>query len=127
VKSHYVEYLVPRISNDEFTCAIVKAVVSPKHISSEKGFFKRLMDAVTEWAKSTKRGRLAWEQSSKDFNIGDLSGVFQNGEFRDILKSHGIVRLEIETFVNTAERSTITYDTHLVDESQIEPEEDLVQ
>lgn len=124
MKTHAVEYLVPRTSLEEFTCAIVRATVSDKHVSSETGFFQRLTDAVTEWVKATQAGQRAWEESSQDLNIGDLSGYCKNKALQPILASHGIMRLDIETHVRLEQRAAHTYDTHLVDESKLLADED---
>lgn len=75
-----IEVVVTR--SGEATFAIVSAMTT--NISNEHTFLARLTEALTEWVRTTKEGKKAWEYSCYDFNIGDLAGLFEevNGRFR---------------------------------------------
>ena len=58
--------IVPRISNDEFTFAVVTADTDRRLSAAE--FRNSLTEALTEWVALTAEGTRAWRASSLDFN-----------------------------------------------------------
>lgn len=74
--------------------------------------------SVTHWARTTESGRAAWKQSSKDFNVGDLSSEIGDGDLNASLLLHGISSLEIETHSNRS-RLSWEFDNVLVDEQTL--------
>jgi hypothetical protein len=113
-------YVVPRISNDEFTFAVVTADADRK--LSAATFRKSLTEAVTEWVALTAEGTRAWRTSALDFNVGDLAEHLPASRgLRRVLARHGIRRLAIETFVDCeSPANPWTYDTVLVDADGME-------
>jgi len=108
-------YVVPRISNDEFTFAVVTADTDRK--LSAAAFRNSLTEALTEWVALTAEGTRAWRASALDFNVGDLAEHLPASRgLRRTLAKHGIRKLTIETFVDCdSPASPWTYDTVLVD------------
>lgn len=108
-------YIVPRISNDEFTFAVVTADVDRD--LSAASLRNKLTEALTEWVALTAEGTRAWRASSLDFNVGDLAGHLPASRgLRRALARHGIRRLTVETFVDCdSPAHPWTYDTVLVD------------
>ena len=108
-------YIVPRISNDEFTFAVVTADTDRK--LSAAAFRNSLTEALTEWVALTAEGTRAWRASALDFNVGDLAEHLPaSRSLRRVLVRHGIRRLTVETFADCdSPASPWTYDTVLVD------------
>lgn len=72
--------------------------------------YTAIEDACTKWANETPEGRKAWEDSSEDFNIGDLA-IEICPTLRSYLYKEGISEIEFEQ----AERSQLNYyDQHLI-------------
>lgn len=112
-------FIVQRSSYEEFTFAIVDAVVSD--CNSDVDFFDRLSRAVTRWVRRTDEGRRWYfNETSEDANIGDLAAYGIADELRKELRDEGISGLKIETFCNDA-AANWTYDSHLVDTSSLGP------
>lgn len=88
-----VRFIVPRISNDEVTFAIVEARVKDS-INSQEDFLTALKKSLNEW-KKTDAGQEAWENSSEDFNVGDLRDELPNVSIACFLKTNGIRSLQI--------------------------------
>jgi hypothetical protein len=108
-------YVVPRISNDESTFAVVTADIDRK--LSAVAFRSSLAEALTEWVGLTAEGTRAWRASALDFNVGDLAEHLPASRgLRRVLAQHGIRRLTVETFVDCdSPANPWTYDTVLVD------------
>lgn len=92
------EYVVIRESNEESTVAIVKAKVKPE-VDHTQDFVAAVKRAVTKWAK-TKPGEHAMEDSSHDFNIGDLAGCERDPQLITALATEGIANMEIVVHCN---------------------------
>jgi hypothetical protein len=107
-------YIVPRVSGDEFTFAVVTARVS--QAVSAAAFRDNLTLALTEWAATTNDGAAAWKASSQDFNVGDLSEYLPAGRrLRRILAKHGVRGLRVQTYADcSSPANPWTYDTVLV-------------
>lgn len=108
-------YVVPRISNDEFTFAVVTVDIDRKLSAAE--FRNSLTEALTEWVALTAEGTRAWRASALDFNVGDLAEHMPASRgLRRVLARRGIRRLTVETFVDCdSPANPWTYDTVLVD------------
>jgi hypothetical protein len=57
-----------------------------------------LKKACTEWVKTTPEGQEAWEDTSEDFNLGDLCNHTGEPTLVAILQKYGIVGLEIDVY-----------------------------
>jgi hypothetical protein len=69
-----------------------------------KEAYEAIEDACTKWANETTEGRNAWEDSSEDFNIGDLAcGMCPS--LRTYLLEKGIEDIEFEQ----ADRDQLNY------------------
>lgn len=89
---------------------VVTAVVRPSAISTDAELVAELKSRVTAWVRGTEEGKKAWEESSGDLNIGDLSAY----DLTPILKDcPNIVSLDWEQ-VEQAENWN--YDTVLADD-----------
>jgi hypothetical protein len=80
-----VLFIVPRVDGDSKTIAIVSAQVDEVKLTNEQEFFVALMEAMIDWVNKTADGKKAWERSSEDFNVGDLSA---EQPFSHLLKKH---------------------------------------
>lgn len=116
-----MKYQTLVVRGDQSTVAIVKADVGVMLIN-DTAFFAAIVRAVTEWVKYTEEGKEAWERSSNDFNIGDLSGEL-GGSLLNYLSKQGIENLDITTFSTTNGNRVWTYDTLLVDSGELENEQ----
>ncbi len=104
------QVIVPRVSADETTFAIVRW-------TGPKKLLHPLRAALTEWAKTTDEGREEWENSSSDFNVSDLSNAcYEDEPLKGILAKHGITDLQVEVYSDSDYPGNWTYDTVLVDE-----------
>ena len=97
-----------RVSNDEATVAVVSATVEDDFGWS---LFVPIKRAVTRWIDETEEGKLAFESSSEDFNVGDLSCELGDEGLIERLIAEGIHNLKIETF--SSDSSCWEYDDHL--------------
>jgi len=118
--------VVPRISMDERTVAVVQwRGTIPEHELRQS-----VTNAVTEWVNTTEEGKEAWQSSSEDFNIGDLSvhlageDTWEEDALARCLRNHGITWLEVECYSDTNGDVDWTYDTVLVDDLALNEEED---
>jgi hypothetical protein len=116
-------FVVIRNSNDETTLAVVEAKVVAG-LTEDTAFLAALKKALTKWQQTTDEGKEAWEESSEDFNVGDLSNYeLRKGTLRKLLAERGINKLEIDIKSRSggmgASIGAWSYDTVL-----IEPEED---
>ena len=109
---HPVMFIIPRVSRDENTFAMVTADVADPVFDTETGFLRAMHVTLSAWFK-TSEGQAAWKRSSKDFNVGDLSENTQDRGLCQILLTMGIRGLEVETFVDTNATGDWTYDTVL--------------
>jgi hypothetical protein len=117
-----LELVVPRVSSEEHTFAIVRCDETPA-VEHSGMIFAAILAAVTEWVDTTQEGKDAYSRSAADFNIGDLSmEAYDDGELGCILAKHGIINLDITTFVQNIRQSNWTYDRYLVDETKFTSE-----
>ena len=107
-----------RPENDGGTIAIISLTPldSP---SFHADVFRRLITGVTRWVSSSESGQEAWEYSSEDLNIGDLSQYEGEPELVNALEGAGIVDFRvIEMFDNN---TVYPFDTRLFDASHDAP------
>jgi hypothetical protein len=114
LRLYAVLFVVPRMSSDERTVAIVQAKVADQELVVISHFFKALVSAVTEWVRDTRIGQRAWVESHEDLNIGDLHHYEDTASLRQKLVAHHIHDLNIQTFVNIP-KGNWTFDDILVD------------
>lgn len=114
-----VKTILMRASHKETTGAIVSCQRT-KLISTAKSMLDGITNAVTGWMKVTKSGMEKWEQSSKDFNIGDLSSCYSDADLQKFLKRNGILDFEIWIFTCSNMDHGYTFDTVLVDTNKLE-------
>lgn len=118
---HNVEFLVVRVSTSELTFAKVMATVTDENLTHEANFLGALRKALTQWACDTEEGRMAWKQSSYDFNVGDLAGEVGAESMQPCLEKVGIKRINIG--IETSDNRCVAwnYDTVLVDRAILMP------
>jgi hypothetical protein len=89
---------------------------APSAADSQEAF-QRFRKAVAEWLRETQEGRLAWIQSSYNFNIGDLgsmgTAVRACKSLQPYLDKHGVIIYSLQS-VNF--ENHMPYDTVLGDE-----------
>lgn len=74
--------------------------------ASQGDVLKRLVvKSVSRWFTTTDEGRGAWESTSENFNVGDLSTELGDGALTECLMLHGIASLDIETYSNNTKTS----------------------
>jgi hypothetical protein len=107
-----------RSSNDETTGAVVSCKKT-RILEDPKTMIETIKKAVTDWVKITKAGMREWDDSSQDFNIGDLSTCYTDNDLKKFLNRYGIVDLEIWTFTSST-LTPFTFDTILVNTNDLE-------
>lgn len=120
--------VVPREGERTFAVVTWKATTSsfPTGVPANK-LCVAIIAAVTEWVMTTEDGKKAWENSSNDFNIGDLSANLSDDPtdpLNVLLAKQGITGLEITTYNDTDGDLDWTYDTVLVDEIKLSEDDD---
>ena len=98
--------------------AIVRCEVKPK--MSQASIIQALKECLTSWMKGFDKGRAAWEQSGRDFNIGDLAlcdRIFLR-LYKAKLALMGIQNLQIVCVLDDID--PIPYDTILADPSELQ-------
>jgi len=103
--------IISRCSSEETTFAIVKYELSGD--GDDRLFFGKLGLALAQWMTETEDGRIAWNNSSEDFNIGDLSNYYKIESLQPYLSRVGITMLEIEIITDSDPCYFWTYDTVL--------------
>jgi hypothetical protein len=115
-------FIVPRDSTDELTFAVVRVEI--RRLGEDQGlggiciFLRALKEAVTEWVNKTPDGLAAWEESSGDFNIGDLANHDLTFINRVLSDRHGVTITDIEVHSMDSQSDGWVYDTILVHEDQ---------
>lgn len=86
--------VVKRESHEENTFAVVRwgGSCPPEKLR------ERVTQAVTDWIAVSSEGKEAWDDSSENFNIGDLANHTGNAGLAFILAQYGIMDLEIDVF-----------------------------
>jgi hypothetical protein len=116
---HVETYLIRRESSRESTVSIIQAQFTAKACAdgmTTVGNLKtRLIEAVTRWVQTTEDGKSAWEESTHDFNLGDLANQ-DLAPINERLGPSGIFILSIEVHSMDASSDDWLFDTVLVQE-----------
>jgi hypothetical protein len=109
-----MQFIVPRVSNDEFTAAVVTLRDDPRWSNPDRPdlVLQAVQAACTEWAATTESGRQSFEETSGDFNIGDLSLELSDPTLQEILAKHRVYNLRVTCYGSAVHGWT--YDTHLM-------------
>lgn len=83
--------------------------------------------AVTDWIMESELGRVAWANSCRDFNIGDLSVALKTDTIwlPNALKAHGILFLSVDVVESVYGGHLWEFDDVLPDEGEIEEQQEL--
>jgi len=102
-------YIIPRISAYENT----HCVLSFKYIEYIKleDSFQLFSTVISDWVKNTEEGKEKYENSSEDFNIGDLADSLSK-ELIGRFKKSGITDIVIDDY--NSEVNTWNFDSLLV-------------
>lgn len=109
------EAVIPRISHEECTVAVVRwrGVNHPELRSA-------LTAALTEWMRTTQEGKDAWEDSSHDFNVGDLANApTDSSPLKELLAAQNVHDLEIDVYSDVSGDRYWTFDTLLVKADEV--------
>lgn len=109
------KFIVSRASNDETTLAIVTAKVAGAGLLGERAFLDALVQSVSRWGRTTPAGRDAWKRSSRDFNVGDLSGYLDDRKLVAILRKNGIRGLKVDIISDDRACWAWTFDSVIMD------------
>lgn len=112
---HKLEIYVPRIDKNLVNLAIIKA--KTKH-SSVDAFKNALRNALTAWVKETDEGKQAWEYSSEDFNVGDLTDWTDTQSLILYLSKYDIYSLSVD--ILTLPQHNWMFDEVLVNDLELE-------
>lgn len=117
-----VRAVVIRSSTEENTlaCVTVRKTETVRHPGQLLSLFR---NAITAWVRETKEGREAYDNSSRDFNVGDLAVIMPNPQLQYYFNGQGLYDIEIETISSTDFQDDWTYDTHLVEDVDTDEEE----
>lgn len=96
--------------------AVLRLTALSDSIQSKEDALETLEYCLVEWAKTTVDGWRAYESSSRDFNIGDLSMAWPDQGLRLILERSGLAIDSLETVEPTG---TQTFDRHLIDGDEV--------
>jgi hypothetical protein len=111
-----VKFVVPRLSHEEITVAVVTGRVVIDLVNEAK-FLAALQRAVSAWGTTSPFGIEAWKDSSEDFNVGDLSHYQHDEHLKKCLAEQGIDDLVIECHASIDNNlGPWQYDTILMDD-----------
>lgn len=113
--SHTIKTIIKREAADECTFAVVTAICD-EQIKNPRQLQEVIVQGVTKWMAETKEGREAFQRTSGDFNIGDLSTELTDDWLDRFFQDAGLEDLDIETFCEHAFNAGWHYDTLLFDE-----------
>jgi hypothetical protein len=116
--SHKTKFIIMR--SGEATWAEVTAMVNDPLLVEEEPFLEALKRAITNWVKTTPEGKKAWLDSSRDFNVGDLSFNSHDPQLVEYLKAEGIEELAVDPYNKMDLAEDWVYDTVLVNEQHLE-------
>lgn len=97
-KYHEHNTIVLRNSNDEITFADVSCMT--ERVMTDAELRDAVSQAVLNWREKTEEGKMAWEESCEDFNIGDLVDYVEfaiEPNLKEELEAVGVHDLHIET------------------------------
>lgn len=111
----HVNFLVPRLDQDDPRIAFISAHVASPALSELETFVNTLRLGLTQWATQRDEGRNAWSRSSHDFNVGDLDHLQSLPSLIHHLQKVGITQLTVELAPHLIDLNTWHYDTVLID------------
>jgi hypothetical protein len=116
-----IKTVITRDSHEESTVAVIDADLEMDDDvwpSAENDLLPRLRRAVTAWVSETKDGRLVWQQSNHDLNIGDVALFIDRAgrtptSFWPYMTRQGIKAISVYTASSDVNRDW-SFDSHLV-------------
>lgn len=117
-KQTRVQALVLRSSRDETTFAIVTSRKTAQ-VRSARQLVHCFTEAVTAWVRSTPDGKDAYQESARDYNVGDLANDIDDPTLKPYLEAQGLYDVEIEIYSDEDFQDNWAYDTHLVDANRL--------
>jgi hypothetical protein len=112
-KTHVSVTYVVLWPGEEIT-TIVRADVLPELVEV-RDFLPPLRSAITEWIRTTDKGRMVWEENNESFIVGDLA-KFNDEKLNELLANVGILKLEV---YGTLGEKDWTYEDSLVDDTPL--------
>lgn len=97
VRNERVTTIAVRSDLKDKWVAVISCRASDK-IQTPVDLHKAILVAVQAWVNKTQAGKEAFEESSQDFNIGDLSNNLDSYSLRDELMDVGVTQLQISLF-----------------------------
>lgn len=116
LKRTYTYAFVRNDRNQVDALAVLRLTVLNDSIESKEDALEALEYCLLEWAKTSVDGWRAFEQSTRDFNIGDLSMAWPDQGLRLILERSGLAIDSLEVVEPTG---TQMFDRHLIDEDEV--------
>lgn len=92
MSAFHATFVVPRLIDrkDDNTVAVVTVTSESRDWRLNGGAFKQwLIEQLTVWAQ-TPAGRQAWDNSTHDFNVGDLNYHQDDPALVSLLRQHGV-------------------------------------
>lgn len=89
-----MELIIRRESSDENTFAMV-SFDKTRLVYDEDSLKTSVKRALVYWIQNTEAGKKAWENSRKNFNIGDLINGLGDEDLQKALTHQGVVGLKI--------------------------------
>jgi hypothetical protein len=118
METKQVKHIVPRISNEEWTVAVVSYRVSNEAVDAGMHrltcLLPKLIEATEEWVTTTEDGKACLEYAGDDLNLGDLACHGGTSFVAEHLERYGVHGLEIEPVPHLENSPGMTYDTPLV-------------
>lgn len=121
-EEHSTEIAFSRMDGCELDTLAVIVFEHHAKLDTEAAVLAALKQGVTNWVKTTKEGKEAWEDSVEDLNIGDLDGHENNPELQASLAAEGIT--DWDCIFSLSIGNQVSYDKILVHEDQLEEEEE---
>lgn len=110
-----VQFIIPRISVNERTVAVVRARVELGG-EPETEFVRRLRQAVTAWVHKSAQGKTALAHNNDDFNVGDLALWRGDPQLVNQLAHEGIYTLTVRTYSSSSSLWGWQFDDRLIND-----------
>ena len=115
MKTFEVQFIVSRNDPNEITFALVTANVNRTGLKNEINFLNALTRSISEWIKTSDAGKMALEDSSENFNVGDLSNWTEELSLKKCLENEGITEFNVDITSKNIVSTNWMYDTVLAD------------
>jgi hypothetical protein len=113
-----VKHIVPRISHEEWTVAVIEYRVNDDAMNaglhSLTKLLPKLVEATEEWVTTTDEGRACLDYACDDLNIGDLCSHGGIEFVAKHLEQYGVLGFRAEPVPHLENEPGMTYDTRLV-------------